>query len=36
MKTKLLALIANLLLKVAVLDFDSAGAEQCGKRQGGL
>jgi tRNA(fMet)-specific endonuclease VapC len=34
--TKLLSLIADLLQEVAVLDFDSACAEQYGKLQGGL
>jgi tRNA(fMet)-specific endonuclease VapC len=34
--TKLLSLIADLLQEVAVLDFDSACAEQHGKLQGGL
>ncbi len=34
--TKLLALIADLLQEVAVLDFDSPCAEHCGKLQGGL
>ncbi len=33
---KLLGLIADLLQEVAVLDFDSACAEQYGKVQGGL
>jgi tRNA(fMet)-specific endonuclease VapC len=33
---KLLGLIADLLQEVAVLDFDSACAEQFGKVQGGL
>lgn len=33
---KLLALIADLLQEVTVLDFDSACAEQFGKLQGGL
>ncbi|MEX2560124.1 MAG: type II toxin-antitoxin system VapC family toxin [Pirellulales bacterium] len=33
---KLLGLIADLLREVTVLDFDSAGAEQFGKVQGGL
>jgi tRNA(fMet)-specific endonuclease VapC len=33
---KLLSLIAELLQEVAVLDFDSACAEQFGKLQGGL
>ena len=33
---KLLALIADLLQKVAVLDFDSACAEQFGRLQGDL
>lgn len=33
---KLLALIADLLQEVAVLDFDSACAEKFGKVQGGL
>ena len=34
--SRLLALIADLLQEVAVLDFDSACAEQFGKVQGGL
>jgi tRNA(fMet)-specific endonuclease VapC len=34
--SRLLALIADLLREVAVLDFDSACAEQCGKTQGGM
>jgi tRNA(fMet)-specific endonuclease VapC len=34
--SRLLALIADLLQEVAVLDFDSAWAEQFGKVQGGL
>ena len=34
--SRLLALIADLLREVAVLDFDSACAEQFGKVQGGL
>lgn len=34
--TTLLALITDLLLEVAVLDFDSLCAEQFGKLQGGL
>jgi tRNA(fMet)-specific endonuclease VapC len=34
--TKLLALIADLLQEVAVLDFDSASAQRYGELQGGL
>jgi tRNA(fMet)-specific endonuclease VapC len=34
--SRLLALIADLLQEVAVLDFDSSCAEQFGKTQGGL
>jgi len=34
--TRLLNLIADLLQEVAILDFDSACAEQFGKLQGGL